>query len=268
VYCRFYLDPALNVPDSGGSLADVDISFGITDLTETDAGDFSTTDRGPCISIVRDNFGAGGPIDLQANFGSNIGSYSYVASVNGGGLTIGSGYDLWIDVYNSPDDTNNHICSYYSVYLRKDGDLNRTTLFSNQPSDRRGPEIGPLANVFLCGSPLLSSPQPTNVVQFDDFYLAGCGGNSSGPAAPIGIFHSGQVIITPKIVISNISPIGNSVSLTWSSTNGVYYSVQRCDSFSSAWVPLASRIPGNSPSTTYVDPTPSPNSAFYRVISP
>lgn len=95
-------------------------------------------------------------------------------------------YNVWIDVTNVfigdrvyPDNYDT-----FSVHIQKEGEVGRTTLFTNFTSDRDllfndpltgGLPTDPLTRIYLCGN------RTTFGALFDDFYLSKSGYNDSVP---------------------------------------------------------------------------------------
>jgi hypothetical protein len=214
LFFRFYLDPSLNSPDAnlGGNYPDVDCNVGISDEAIRDPIDFEgdTAEPGPCIWIVRNEGGDGGPIDLQAVDGPapmalTPGGYSYVADTNNGnsnGLSVGFVYSVWIDITNGPAEVAGGLNSggtqtngaYYKVWLQRSDWASRTNLFSAiTPTNSTLGISYPtgflvsgrddsttvttqepselLSTLFLCTSKNITL-EDTNKLRFDDFYLS------------------------------------------------------------------------------------------------
>ena len=136
------------------------------------------------------------------------------------GLASNEVYKVWIDVTNVPivnvpgervipDEED-----LFSVYIQKDGDTTRTTLFENVPSDRllntfdefttRYPDDN-INKLYLFGNSL------TGEVLFDDFYLSKTGllattpigAGYGGPPPTIQIVKSGgqwQILFQGKLL--------------------------------------------------------------------
>ncbi len=103
-------------------------------------------------------------------------------------LATGAVYSVWIDITNVfmgdrifPDNYD-----VFSVYLQKEGDAGRTTVFTNFTSDRDllfndpltgGIPTDELSRIYLGGN------STTDSALFDDFYLSKSGYNTNAPRA-------------------------------------------------------------------------------------
>lgn len=103
-------------------------------------------------------------------------------------LASGAAYSVWIDITNVflgdkvfPDNYD-----LFSVYLQKEGDAGRTTVFTNFTSDRDllfndpltgGLPTDELSRIYLGGNSTTAS------ALFDDFYLSKSGYNTNAPRA-------------------------------------------------------------------------------------
>ena len=277
LFFRFYLDPSITNFDAflGPPIIDNnDIWVGVSDLTLRDPVDFVSQNEGPSIRInLLNPDGTGGPIDLDAYFGSTNGinptsQYDYTTDgVNGNpnGLTVGVVYTIWMDVYNPQNTTA--AASYYQVWMAA-GNSPRVLLFSFQPSDRQTNSNETLNNVFIAGG-IDSALQPlgSNTVTFDDFYLSTNGAFNAGVPVPAGSFVQGTPTTPTSINITSVNKSGSSVTLNWNPTPaGAYtYTVSRKSNLTDAtWTILQSNISG----TTYTDMTVTGSTGFYRVSSP
>ena len=163
LFFRFYIDPAVNSPDTNqsGQIPDVDCNVGVADKGLRDIADFdgqNANNTGPAIFIVRSTGGLGGKIDLQAADGSvamglTPASYSYLTDTNTGdtnGLEVGKVYSVWIDIQNNDAEVAGGLQSggmqtngaYYTVWLQREDWPGRTNLFQFITATNSGAGVG------------------------------------------------------------------------------------------------------------------------------
>jgi len=279
-------------PLAAGLVSDMDCGIGISDVNFIQplsgaAGPGNAGNVGPYLSIIRNSLGAytGGPIDLFATdySGSAItNSYSYLTAVDANGLQTNVNYYVWMDVENfnthavtniAESTTNTVEEPLYSVYIQKQGDPNRTLLFSGFKGNRD----------YVGFNPVVDSPSPylnkvfvsigdesivgaanaayisTNMIAVDDFYLSKSGFKSS----------------IPKLFdLRSITRSAGNVTITWNSLGSLYqtntYTVQRKLNLKDAtWTTLVSGLPSGGDATSYTDTTVSASdTAFYRIVWP
>ncbi len=274
LFFRFALDSKINDPLSTnpsdpnfGVIPDVDVGVGVSELTLFDVVSFSGTDKGPSIRIFRNAFGAGGPIDLTANIGaSSTSGFSWLTSVDANGLQTGVVYNVWIDVNNVTNDANANVSQYYSVRVQTGGDSGPVTnLFVNQPSDETSQHNETLDKCFIAVNKVVT-PQGTNVVLLDDFYVSSGGATHTLPV-PAGSFVLGTPAVPTSISLVSVSKSGSSVTLNWTpAPAGSYpFTVQRRASLTSgSWSTIATGVTAN----TFTDTGATGDVNFYRVVSP
>jgi hypothetical protein len=279
LFFRFYLSPIVNAA-SGPS--DIDINLGLTEKGLRDVQDFRGGNNGPSIRIFRQGTGAAGSIDLRANNGVNAagGTYSYVAdAVNnptGAGLEAGKVYNVWMDVENRPFDVVMGVQNggdLYSVYIRKEGDPARISLFQGYVADRDaincdailGCPIPPLTHLFFCANDQVT-PQAVKGVLFDDFFLSASGFSSTTPTPP-------SSFVEPLRVFQFSYDGVFGLTLTWSAIPGQTYTVQRRNALGSgSWETVVTDYPPGGATEAAVsfieDFDPSKGAAFYRISIP
>jgi hypothetical protein len=164
----------------------------------------------------------------------------------------------------------------YSVYIQKEGDPARTNLFLNYVADRDAANIDPffgapgtnLTHIFFSA---IGATQGTNLVRFDDFYLSSNGFNSTTPV-PASAFEQGTGPTQIALTGSSYNSTNNTFTLTWSSLQGVTYTIQRKANLSDAsWSNVATGYPtggATGPSTSYSDNASGRSSGYYRVVAP
>jgi hypothetical protein len=277
LFFRFYMDGSINSEESTnpadpnfGIIPDVDVNVGVSEAVLFDLVTFTETNQtGPAINILRNTVGAGGPIDLTADWGANNTSgFSWIASVNPNGLQTNTVYNVWIDVYNNPNDPTNNIANYYGVTVQEGGDSGTLhTLFSNQPSDESTNHNETLDKVFVCANKAPSDNLGIpNAFRLDDFYVSSNGFNHTVPI-PQGSFIIGTPVAPGSIKITNVSRNGNTCTLNWSPTPGGTYTYSvysRSDLATGSWAPLVTGLS----SASYTDPAATGSPKFYRVTSP
>jgi hypothetical protein len=172
-----------------------------------------------------------------------------------------------MDIENRPFDPGD----LYSVFIQKEGDVARTPVFQDFISDRDAINIDPffgapstnLTHLFI--SAMGASQGITNIL-FDDFFLSANGYNSTVPvaASPFVVTELPKEI---KVLSSAYAAGSKSFTLSWSSSNGVAYDVQRKAKLTDPWVSLSPRVTATGASSTFIDPTVAQSTAFYRIIS-
>jgi hypothetical protein len=291
LFFRFYVaggigdtDPILT------AIPDVDVNIGSSDAILRDLVDFTGTPPlsggaantlgagpGPAVRIFRDAGGAGGPVDLTANFIDGTGtyqSYSYAASVDPTGLATNTVYNVWIDVWNysnNPAGANGiGAANSYQVTVQKGGDAGTIIpLFSYVVSDRSTNSNETLNEAFVCAN-TTPGQSTNNYVRLDDFYVSSGGVNHTLPV-PQGSFILGTPTSPLSIKITNVSKTGNSVTLNWSTvpstgafTFTTYKSASLTSPFPSGWTQVHTGISAN----TDTDSSATGAQQFYRVTSP
>jgi len=280
LFFRLYLLPNVNASLPGsGVIPEVDINIGLTEKGLRDIQDFRGGNNGPSVRIFRQSGGTGGAIDLRSPNGVNAagGTYSWLGdTVNnptGAGLEVGKIYNVWMDVENRPFDVVMGVQNggdVYSLYIQKEGDPARTNLFTGYVADRDavncdailGCPATALTHLFLAANDQVS-PQGTNVVRFDDFFISTAGYNSTIPIPPL-LFRD------PFRVLGTVHT-GLDFVITWSAQVGQTYSVQMRTSLSSGeWVTVVSGYPqgGATESTVSYSGDVFNESAFFRVTNP
>jgi len=228
-FFRFYL-----LPDPVNLPPDIDINLGLTEKGLRDVQDMRGGNNGPSVRIFRQG---GTPIDLRANNGvtgaAGSSTYSWVGDAThnptGAGLETGVVYDLWMDIENRPFDVVAGVQNggdLYSVYLQKAGESSRTTLFEGFKSDRDAVNIDvvlgapgtALTHLFLCANNQIS-PQGTNKVRLDDFYINTAGYNATVPV-PAGAFRS-------PIRLTGVQLDASGLSLSWKGIPGKTYNIYK-----------------------------------------
>ncbi|HEV8540873.1 MAG TPA: LamG domain-containing protein [Verrucomicrobiae bacterium] len=266
MFCRFYIDPAIETPSpDDGSLPDLDLNLGLTDKPLRDVQDFRGGNNGPSFRLIRQASGAGGPIDLTADNGVNnaLGGYSYLAdsgnNPNGNGLETGKVYNVWMDIQNLPFDVVAGVQNggdLYSLSIQKEGDTARKTLFQGFLANRDAINIDTvlgaptpnLTQLFFAANDLIT-PQGTNVVRFDDFFISGSGPNATVPVAASS-FVPGD-IATPVISLKLTG--GGQIEITW--TGNV---LESSSSITTGWAPVQGAT------KPYVVSTTQPQQLFFR----
>jgi hypothetical protein len=276
LFFRFFISPNIDLPLPGvGIVPLIDINFGLTEKGLRDVQDFRGGNNGPSIRLLKQ----GGPIDLRSPNGVNAagGTYSWVGdTVNNptaAGLQPGTIYNVWMDVENRPFDVVAGVQNggdLYSVYLQKEGDSDRLTLFQGYFADRDAVNCDPilgcpiptLTHLFFAANDQVT-PQGTNMVRFDDFFLSTDGFN---PTIPIAASALQDPLRITRAVFN-----GFEIVLTWNATIGQTYSVQKRASLSSGdWVTLISDYPPGGaagPEVSFPEFVGDEN-AFFRVTSP
>ncbi len=245
-------------PDDG--FPSIILTLGLTDRPIRFNGDFNSS-VGPYIRIER-FAGEGNTIDLQAHNG--VGAvYDVVSDV----IQPGKIYNVWIDVENRAFDPGD----LYSVFIQKEGDAARTTLFQDYISDRDGVNIDPffgapstnLTHLFI--SSMGASQGITNIL-FDDFFLSANGYNNTVPV-PASPFVVTELPKEIKVLSSSYATGSKSFTLSWSSSSGIAYDVQRKTKLTDPWLSLSPRVNATGASSTFTDPTASQVTAYYRIVS-
>jgi len=284
MFFRFYIAPSVDKVTDLGLIPDVDFLVGLTERGLRDVQDFRGGGNGPTLHFTRNSGGGGGPIDLQAINGpaGRFGPmYSWVADTtnnpNGDGLQVGVVYNVWMDVENRSFDivsgTQNG-GDYYSLYVQKEGDANRTNWFQNLISDRDGVAVDPILGVagpnltylYFASTDSISN-QGTNTVRFDDFFLSANGFLATMPL-PAGSF----VLATEGIREHVISFTGGNFTINWNAELGQTFTVEKRASLTSgAWTQVTTGFPNGGAADTTVsfsDVAATGQSAFYRISSP
>jgi hypothetical protein len=276
LFFRFYISPNIDLPLPGlGTTPFIDINLGLTEKGLRDVQDFRGGNNGPSIRISKQN----GPIDLRSPNGVNAasGTYSFLADTlnnpTGAGLQPGKIYNVWMDVENRPFDVVGGVQNggdLYSVYLQKEGDATRLTLFQNYRSDRDavtcdailGCPIPPLTHLFFCANDQVT-PQGTNLVRFDDFFLSTDGFNSTIPLPASSLQDPLRII---QAVFNGFEMV-----VTWNATIGQTYTLHRTSSLGSGeWTTVVSDFPpggAGGPTVTFSEFV-ADEPAFFRVTSP
>jgi hypothetical protein len=282
LFFRFYLAPNVDLALPGvGVISEIDINVGLTDKGLRDIQDFRGGNNGPSVRIFRQGGGLGGPIDLRSPNGVNAaaGTYSWLTdAVNnptGAGLEVGKVYDVWIDVQNRPFDVVMGVQNggdLYSLYLQKEGDPARLNLFTGYVADRDAINCDPilgcpvtsLTHLFLAANDQVT-PQGTNLVRFDDFFLSTSGYNSTIPIPPSSFQEPIRVIQFTYDGFFNFT-------LTWTAVPGQTYTVEKRASLSSgAWEEVVTDFPAGGATeatVTYTDMDATGGSLFYRISNP
>jgi len=279
LFFRFYISPNVDLPlPDTGTIPLIDINLGLTEKGLRDVQDFRGGNNGPSIRISRQ----GGPIDLRSpnGVGAANGTYSYVGdTVNnptGAGLEPGKIYNVWMDVENRPFDVVAGVQNggdLYSIYLQKEGEPARINLFQGYRADRDavtcdavlGCPIPPLTHLFICASDQVT-PQGTNLVRFDDFFLSTDGYNPTVPLPP-------SSLQDPLRIVHAVFN-GFEIVLTWNATVGQTYTVQKRTSLSSGdWETVVADYPpggATGPAVSYSEFMDSAvdSAAFFRITSP
>ena len=283
LFFRFYIPASAEVADGNGLIPDIDILLGLTEKGLRDVPDFRGGGNGPSVRIIRQSAGAGGPIDLRAANGVNSagGSYSWVGDAvnnpNGDGLQVGKVYNVWMDIANKPYDVVAGVQNggdLYSVFVQKEGDAARTNLFANYVADRDAVNVDPvlgaagptLTHLYLVVNNQVT-PQGTNTVRFDDFFLSADGFVSAQPRA------AGSFAIDSDLLkISTFGLAAGAFTVTWNSLPGQTFTVHKRTSLSSgSWTQLVTGYPVGGavdPTTTYSDNAATGPENYYQITSP
>lgn len=290
LFFRFSLhDPESQVVTLGG-YSGMDAYIGLTEFNfwaGPVAGTAATAQfLGPYINIVRsDPSFLLSPFNLQAYDYSGSGitnTYSYLDAVDPNGLQTNVNYMVWMNVedyntmeHDNGDGTTNTInMPVFSAYLQKQGDANRTLLFSGYHGDRdfnqanlisgANPGTPNIDKVFFnIGAESITAGTPgayfdTNMIKVDDIYLS-----KNGVSASI-----------PRLFdITSIKRDAGSVTIQWNSLGSLdqvnTYSIQRTTSLNpTSWTTLTSAYPSGGNTTTFTDSNPPPGPAYYRISWP
>jgi len=270
LFLRFYLDPTINAANTNdGTLPDVEIVLGLSDKGLRDEQDFRASDNGPGIRIVRAATGGGGPIDLQAYNGAGTTTGFNYVDTHPAGIETGKVYTVWMDVYNATNDAGLNLSAYYSVYLQKEGEATRSNLFADFVADRQSNNPETLDKLFVCGANS-TTPQGTNVVLFDDFYLSSGNGFNATVPVPASSFVPGA----PPLRLSRFAyeATTSSFTLTWSAEVGKTYTLQKRPVVNSgSWINVLTGHPAGgatTPTVTFTDTNATGKATFYRISSP
>ncbi|HNQ87644.1 MAG TPA: LamG domain-containing protein [Verrucomicrobiota bacterium] len=211
---------------------------GLTDKNIRNHGD-ADDNIGPA---VHPNFDTAAPPWFLGVIPGVGGTIEYAADP----LETGALYAIWIDIKNTPllDPLVNDV---FSVYIKKDGDAERTLLFQDYMSDRDpvtpDPVLGPmmpnLNKLIVTGNNAASS------IWFDDFFISKSGYNATEPAP----FNTGG---PPTVAIAKV---GGEVEVTWSGG-----ALEAAGSIMGPWDRLDSGI------TSPYRPTLDAGATFYRVV--
>lgn len=225
----------------GNPAADIRQIVGLTDVPLRGSGD-SLDNVGPAVSVsnVTGEWVVGARNDTTANGGL----LEYAPDP----LPADTLYSVWIDITNVPID-NAVYNDLYTVYIQKDGDAGRTTLFTQYKSDR---DKNIIDAVLPLMSPVLdklfvSSTSATDNGWFDDFYLSSNGVNASVPREP---GYSGA----PPEITMGISLADGQVTITFEAGT-----LEAAAAVEGPWTPVDGAA---APSHTV---TPDGAAEFYRV---
>ncbi|MBN9693666.1 MAG: LamG domain-containing protein [Verrucomicrobia bacterium] len=245
--------------------APIGVHIGLTERSIRFNGDFNQN-VGPYVRLER--LAEGTTIDLLARNG--VATQFYEGMVVDA-FQPGVWYRLWMDVENKPFNVVDGVQNggdVYSVYLQKEGDAGRTTVFENFLADRDAVTIDPalgaptahLTHVFI------STPgtgQLANRVLVDDFFMSVGSYNSTVPYVPV--VGPTEIIVTG----SEFNPANGSFTLTWGSQAGLRYRVEKQTALGGSWTPLATGHPEGGAvgtSTSYTDTNAGAQAGFYRVV--
>jgi hypothetical protein len=245
LFTRFYLSNAV-------AAAGVDVMMGLTDKGVRFLSDY-LGDLGPGVRLQNPNG------DLQV--GSENG---YQSPLDFATMTFqpGTVYNLWIDV------TNDRIANadLLSVFIARDGDKNRTTLFSDIRSNRNPDDttfLGPTRPTLVYLA--VGANTATSPVFFDDFYLSKSGYNSTVPRAfgfttPI----PEMAPATPPSLTATRS--GTNVVVSWPKAQGAGFTLQETESLSPPvnWKAVTQPVMDTGDTSSVTLPATKP-ATFYRL---
>jgi hypothetical protein len=111
------------------------------------------------------------------------------------------------------------------------------------------------------------TPQGTNTVRFDDFFLSADGFVSAQPRA------AGSFLIDSDLLkISTFGLAAGSFTVTWNSLPGQTFTVRKRTSLSSgSWTQLVTDYPVGGavdPTTTFTDNAATGTENYYQIVSP
>jgi hypothetical protein len=297
LFFRFYIDGDINTNDNNlGAIPDMNVNIGSAPYASLrDLVDFTgsppytaqapqvpnalTNGPGPSVRIFRSAGGAGGPIDLTANFTDGTGTlqyYSYITSVDPNGLATNTVYNVWIDIFNNTNSNptfanGTGVANSYQVTVQKGGDAGTIIpLFSYVASDATTNNNETMAEAFICAT--ADPGESTNdFIRLDDFYVSSGGANHTLPV-PQGSFVLGTPTSPLSIHITSVSKSGSSVTINWSTVPSgtfpsgfsTYKSASLTAPFPSGWTLVHTGLSGN----TDTDTSATGTQQFYRVTSP
>jgi len=223
IFFRFYIDHSItNIDSVSGLTPAIDMRIGISDKGILDPA-FLNGGNGPEIRILSLGGVGGYPLPIELSCQNGPAAldlvpqfYNYSTDeVNGdtNGLALDKVYSVWIDFQNRDSGVTGGLGSggvqtnadLYTVWLQREDWPSRTNLFSNIVStnnvgdlnfgqgvlasgrdmstfDVAFPQTEPLKTVYIQMATGIT-PQGTNTVRFDDFYISKVGTNSTVPLA-------------------------------------------------------------------------------------
>jgi hypothetical protein len=209
----------------GAPTADLSHLIGITERVGTFWYTMNANNSGPVAYPRWDNASSAWWFGVSSG-----GSYSYDTS----GLTPDAVYKVWIDVTNVPivnvpgervipDEED-----LFSVYIQKEGDPSRTTLFENLPSDRLLNTVDDFTSHYpddIINKLYLMGVSLSGEVLFDDIYLSKTGILDT---TPIGLGYAGppptlQIVKSGsqwQVVFDGKLQEATSVTGIWSDVSG------------------------------------------------
>jgi hypothetical protein len=283
LFFRFYISPTVDLAFPGGGIPEIDINLGLTEKGLRDVQDFRGGNNGPSLRIYRQGLGSGGPIDLRSpnGVGAAGGTYSYIAdTVNnptGAGLEPGKVYTVWMDVQNRPFDVVGGVQNggdLYSLYLQKEGEPARVNLFESYLSDRDavtcdailGCPIPPLTHLFFCANDQVT-PQGTNTVRFDDFFLSTDGYSATIPIVPSSFLGAQDALGVAAFEYDVPNAL---IRMSWNNTKaGSRYTVLAKERLDDQWTEVITDYPPDGAATTTVtfETVPfGPTASFFAVL--
>lgn len=227
LFFRFYIDHSVtNINEANGLVPAIDLRVHISDKGVLDTA-WTGGGNGPGIRIFSSGAVGGDPLPINlecqnglAAFDLVPANYSFLTDTNTGdtnGLALDKVYSVWIDVQNRDSGVEGGLRSggtqtnadTYAVYLQREDWPARTNLFAGivntnnaatldfgtgvfasdrdmSAADATFPQSEALNNVFI-HMVTGTTPQGTNTVRFDDFYISTAGVNSTVPV-PAGSF--------------------------------------------------------------------------------
>jgi len=246
LFARFYLGQTAGA-------GTIDQLLGFSDKGIRGWGD-ANGDIGPGVSFQNP---AG---DLQIGAFNGYGSALELATFP---LQTQTVYNVWIDFSNDPIATGDK----YSVFIAKEGDANRTVLFTDYISSRNpndttllGPTMPDLDGLVL------GANTSGSIVYFDDFYLSKSGYLATVPRA-YGYSTPVMPPVTEGPQIQGVRVEGSNFKFDFASQSGVSYDVQgRADLSTGTWQTVQT-VPGTGQTVTVSIPITG-NIQFFRIRVP
>ena len=247
LFARFYLARTV---DAGGLTE----YMGLSDKGIRSFGD-SDGELGPDIGF----YNTDGPVTI-GTWNGNGGAYEPSAF----SIQPQVMYNVWIDVRNDSITDGDLV----SIYVSKDGDSTRTTLFKDYRSDRNptppesdliGYPTRPDLQVLTVGGNTANS-----VVYFDDFYISKSGYLTSVPRVSGVTTPLVETVVAQAPTITAVKAAGGNFTFNIETQNGVNYIVESSASLSAASWQTAQTVTGTGQTAT-VTVTVSGSTQFFRI---